>query len=116
MSRLRLLAAVTVLGLASPALAQPPAPPAPAPAPRPRRQPPPPVIPMTETAAAQKQYNAGNFDAAVTQAKAALNKNEKFTPAMLVMAKAYYKLGKLEWVRTLWEMMQASGASDAEKA
>ena len=71
---------------------------------------------MEETAAAQKQYNAGNFDAAVTQAKAALNRNEKFTPAMLVMAKAYYKLGKQEWVRTLWEMMQASGASEAEKA
>jgi len=74
------------------------------------------VIPIQETAAAQKLYGSGNYDAAVTQAKAALNKNEKFTPAMLVMAKAYYKLGKHEWVRTLWEMMQASGASEAEKA
>ena len=49
-------------------------------------------------------------DAAVTAAKKALNRNEKFTPAMLVMAKAYYKLGKFEWVRTLWDMMQQSGA------
>jgi tetratricopeptide (TPR) repeat protein len=113
MSRLRLFAALALLGVATPALAQPPAPAA---APRQRRQPPPPVIPIAETAAAQKAYNSGSFETAVTQAKAALNKNEKFTPAMLVMAKAYYKLGKHEWVRTLWEMMQATGASEAEKA
>jgi tetratricopeptide (TPR) repeat protein len=112
MRRLRLLAACAVLSLAAPSLGQQP----PAPAPRQRRQPPPPVIPIDETAAAQKLYNSGRFDAAVAQAKAALNKNEKFTPAMLVMAKAYYKLGKLEWVRTLWEMMQNTGASEAEKA
>ena len=49
-------------------------------------------------------------------AKAALNKNERYTPAMLVMAKAYYKLGKYEWTKKLWEMMQANGASDSEKA
>ena len=35
---------------------------------------------------------------------------------MLVMAKAYYKLHKYEWMRKLWEMMQANGASNAEKA
>jgi tetratricopeptide (TPR) repeat protein len=87
-----------------------------APAPRRRRQPPPPVMPMEETATAQKLYNSANYDGAVTAAKAALAKNERFTPAMLVMAKAYYKVGKTEWVRTLWEMMQAAGASEAEKA
>jgi tetratricopeptide (TPR) repeat protein len=110
------LALLLTVGLAGDALAQQAAPAtAPAPAPRKRRQPPPPVIPMEETAAAQKLYMSNNFDGAVTAAKKALNKNEKFTPAMLVMAKAYYKLGKYEWVRTLWEMMQQSGASDAEK-
>ena len=46
-------------------------------------------------------------------AKAALNKNERYTPAMLVMAKSYYKLHKYEWMKKLWEMMQANGASDA---
>ena len=49
-------------------------------------------------------------------AKAALNKNERYTPAMLVMAKSYYKLHKYEWMKKLWEMMQANGASSAEKA
>jgi tetratricopeptide (TPR) repeat protein len=115
MTRFRLIATLLVLAIGLPVSAQQP-PAAPAPAPRARRQPPPPVIPIEETASAQKLYNAGNYDAAVTQAKAALNKNEKFTPAMLVMAKSYYKLGKQEWVRTLWEMMQNTGASEAEKA
>ena len=35
---------------------------------------------------------------------------------MLVMAKSYYKLHKYEWMKKLWEMMQANGASSSEKA
>jgi tetratricopeptide (TPR) repeat protein len=98
------------------AFAQAPAPAQPAPGGRKRRQPPPPVIPVAETATAQKQYDAGNYEGSVAQAKAALNKNEKYTPAMMVMAKAYFRLRKYEWVRTLWKMMQNANASDAEKA
>jgi tetratricopeptide (TPR) repeat protein len=95
------------------------APVAPVPAdspPHKRRQPPPAVIPTAETQAAEQLFRAGNYEAAVAQSKAALNKNERYTPAMLVMAKAYYKLHKYEWTKKLWEMMQANGASDAEKA
>lgn len=95
------------------ALAQPAAD-APAPA-RKKRQPPPAVIPTEETKAAEQAYRAGRYEAAVTAAKSALNKNERYTPAMLIMAKAYYKLGKYEWTKKLWEMMQANGASDAER-
>ncbi len=87
-----------------------------APAARKRRQPPPAVIPMQETAAAQKAYSAQNYEAAVAQAKQALTKNDKYTPAMLVMAKAYYKLRKYEWVRHLWKMMQANNAPEPEQA
>lgn len=117
-----LTAAVLVLAPAAVVRAEQPAPAAAAPAdpaagqPRKRRQPPPAVIPAAETQAAEQAYRAGRYDAAVTQAKAALNKNERYTPAMLLMAKAYYKLGKTEWMRKLWEMMQANGASDAEKS
>jgi tetratricopeptide (TPR) repeat protein len=96
-------------------LAQTPVAQAPAPTARKRREPPPALIPTAEVVAAQKQYQSGNYAGAVAQAKAALNKNERYTPAMLVMAKAYYKLRKFEWVRTLWEMMQKNGASDPEK-
>jgi tetratricopeptide (TPR) repeat protein len=93
-----------------------PAAPAPAGGSRGRRQPPPAVIPTAETQAAADAYKAGRYEVAVSSAKAALNKNERYTPAMLVMAKAYYKLGKFEWTRKLWEVMQANGASDSERA
>jgi Flp pilus assembly protein TadD len=81
-----------------------------------RRTPPPAVTPVQETAEAQKRYTAGDYNGAVTQAKVALTKNDKYTPAMLVMAKAYYKLRKHEWVRHLWKMMQANNATQAEQA
>ena len=78
-----------------------------------RREPPPVVIPTEEVKAAQKLYDTRNYEGAVAKAKAALNKNERYTPAMLVMAKAYFKLGKNEWVKTLGDMMKNAGASDA---
>jgi tetratricopeptide (TPR) repeat protein len=81
-----------------------------------RREPPPAVIPTAETKQAQDLYRSGRYADAVVASKAALNKNERYTPAMLVMAKSYYKLHKYEWMKKLWEMMQANGASNAEKA
>ena len=81
-----------------------------------RREPPPVVIPKEETKQAQDLFRAGRYADAVVAAKAALNKNERYTPAMLVMAKSYYKLHKYEWMKKLWEMMQANNASDSEKA
>lgn len=107
------LVAVAFAGGPRAALAQP-APNA-APPPHKKRQPPPAVIPTEETKAAEDALKAGRYEAAVSAAKSALNKNERYTPAMLIMAKAYYKLGKYEWMRKLWEMMQANGATDAER-
>jgi tetratricopeptide (TPR) repeat protein len=89
---------------------------APAPGVRKRREPPPAVIPAEEVKAALKLYDGRNYQGAVIQAKAALNKNERYTPAMLVMAKAYFKLGKNEWVKTLGDMMKNAGASEAERS
>jgi tetratricopeptide (TPR) repeat protein len=80
-----------------------------------RHAPPPAVIPTAETKQAEDLYKAGRYQDAVTAAKAALTKNERYTPAMLVMAKAFFKLHKYEWMKKLWEMMQANGASNAEK-
>lgn len=81
-----------------------------------KREPPPVVIPTAETQQADQLYRAGKYTEAVAAAKAALNKNERYTPAMLVMAKSYYKLRKYEWMKKLWEMMQANGASEAERS
>jgi tetratricopeptide (TPR) repeat protein len=114
MRRLSLLALILAGGTAWPALSL--ATEAAAPGVRKRREPPPAVIPTDEVKAAQKLYDARNYQGAVTQAKAALNRNERYTPAMLVMAKAYFKLGKNEWVKTLGEMMRNAGASEAERS
>ncbi len=111
---LGLLTALLAGGLARPAPAV--AADAPAPVAHKRRAPPPAVIPTKEVEAAQKLYDAHNYQGAVVQAKAALNKNERYTPAMLVMAKAYFKLGKFEWVKTLGDMMKNAGASEAERS
>jgi len=81
-----------------------------------RREPPPAVIPKEETEKAEQLFKSGRYPEAVAEAKAALTKNERYTPAMLVMAKSFYKLHKYEWMKKLWEMMQANGASPAEKA
>jgi tetratricopeptide (TPR) repeat protein len=105
------------------ALADAPAAPAPAAAAAPaaaggrkRREPPPAVIPTAEVEAAERLYRSQNYSGAVDKAKTALNRNERYTPAMLVMAKAYFKLGKNEWVKTLGDMMKNAGASEAERA
>jgi Flp pilus assembly protein TadD len=114
MRRVHLLTAMVVGALVCPAFSF--ATDAPNPGLRKRREPPPAVIPMQEVQAAQKLYDARNYQGAVIQAKAALNKNERYTPAMLVMAKAYFKLGKNEWVKTLGDMMKNAGASEAERS
>ncbi|HXJ22763.1 MAG TPA: tetratricopeptide repeat protein [Polyangia bacterium] len=81
-----------------------------------RHEPPPAVIPTAETKQAEDLYKAGRYQEAVASAKEALTKNERYTPAMLVMAKSFFKLHKYEWMKKLWEMMQANGASNPEKA
>jgi tetratricopeptide (TPR) repeat protein len=114
MKRHSLLALVLIGGMAWPAMGV--ATETPAPGVRKRREPPPAVLPTDEVMAAQKMYDARNYQGSVVQAKAALNKNERFTPAMLVMAKAYFKLGKYEWVKTLGDMMKNAGAREAERS
>ena len=81
-----------------------------------RREPPPALIPTAETEQAEQLFKSGRYADAVTQAKVALTKNARYTPAMLIMAKSFYKLHKYEWMKKLWEMMQANGASNPEKA
>jgi len=103
------------LGLGQVILAVRPAEAQPA-APRKRREPPPAVIPTAELGQAEKEFQAGRFAESIVAAKAALNKNERYTPAMLVMAKSFFKLKKYEWVRTIFETMQKNKASANEEA
>jgi tetratricopeptide (TPR) repeat protein len=52
--------------------------------------------PNPDTQQAQRSMKGGNYEQAIQQAKSALGKNERFVPAMIVMAQAYFKLHKYE--------------------
>ena len=84
---------------------------------RKRRQPPPAVIPTAETQQADQLLRAGRYDQAVVagqgraQQERALHAGHAGHGQGLLQARHKY-----EWTKKLWEMMQANGASDAEKS
>ena len=47
---------------------------------------------------------AGKYEDAIAQAKSALRRNEKYVPAMKVMARAYYELGKTEFAEAICDI------------
>ncbi|MCA9668445.1 MAG: tetratricopeptide repeat protein [Myxococcales bacterium] len=51
--------------------------------------------PVAQVRAAESRLQAGRYQDAIFEAKRALQRSEKYIPAMVVMAKAYYRLGKL---------------------
>ena len=59
---------------------------------------------MPEVKLAEELVRSGRYLAAIRKAKEALRKNEKHTPAMLAMAKAYYKLGKHEFTDSICDI------------
>ena len=74
-----------------PAKAGKEAPPEPAPAPVAAA---PPADPSRETAQAEAYLRQGRYEDAVRECRLALGRNERFVPAMIVMARAYYYLGR----------------------
>jgi tetratricopeptide (TPR) repeat protein len=70
---------------------QPAAAPTPAPAPAPA-----PVAadPANETSQAEAALRGGRYEDAIRLSRLALSRNERYVPAMVVMAKAYYYLGR----------------------
>ena len=46
----------------------------------------------------------GKYEDAIRQCKAALRRDEKYVPAMVVMARAYYHLGKLEFATSICDI------------
>jgi tetratricopeptide (TPR) repeat protein len=67
--------------------------PAPAPAPAPVAAAPP-ADPSRETAQAESYLRQGRYEDAIRECRLALGRNERFVPAMIVMARAYYYLGR----------------------
>jgi len=52
--------------------------------------------PTAETAAAERALKGGNYELAIQEGKRALARNERYVPAMVVLAKAYFALHKFE--------------------
>jgi len=60
--------------------------------------------PGAEVAQAVNLLRGGKYEQAINQAKAALRRNEKYVPAMVVMARAYYHLGKMEFCESVCDI------------
>lgn len=86
-----------------------PAPGAPAPAPAPAPEPiaapatagPPPTGFVRN---ALLMVRRGRYEDAIREAKAALKRDEKYVPAMVVMARAYYQLNKMEFADSICDI------------
>lgn len=61
-------------------------------------------IPATEVDNALRLLRKGQYEQAINQSKAALRRNEKYVPAMVVMARAYFQLNKLEFAESICEI------------
>jgi len=56
----------------------------------------------------------GKYEEAIRTAKAALKRDEKYVPAMVVMARAYYHLGKLEFAGSVCDIALGINPSTGE--
>ena len=63
---------------------------------------------------AQTALQAGQYENAMVMAKLALQKDDRYVPAMLTLAKAYYSVGKRELAAAVIEVAQSIDATSAE--
>jgi len=71
-------------------------------------------IPSGEVQNALALVRRGQYEQAINQCKAALRRNEKYAPAMVVMARAYYHLNKLEFTDSVCDIALSLDPSSAE--
>lgn len=60
--------------------------------------------PKQLTLQAKRELRRGAYEAAIRESKAALQRDEKYTDAMEVMARAYYQLGKNEFAEAICDI------------
>lgn len=56
----------------------------------------------------------GKYEAAIRQSKSALQRDEKYVPAMVVMARAYFHLNKLEFAESICDIALSINAKTGE--
>jgi tetratricopeptide (TPR) repeat protein len=73
--------------------------------------------PAPDTKTAQSMLGRGRYEDAIRQAKLALGRDERYVPAMVVMAKSYYYLKKYELAKSIVDIAQSidpNGRNGAE--
>ena len=70
--------------------------------------------PAPDTKTAQDLLGRGRYEDAIRQSKLALGRDERYVPAMVVMAKAYYYLKKYELAGSIVEIAKSIDANNAE--
>jgi superkiller protein 3 len=70
--------------------------------------------PQPDTLAAQNFLRNGRYEDAIRQAKLALGRDERYVPAMIVLAKAYYYEKKYELATSIIDIAKSIDANNAE--
>jgi tetratricopeptide (TPR) repeat protein len=70
--------------------------------------------PAPDTQQAADYLRRGRYDDAIRQSKLALGRDERYVPAMIVMAKAYYYLKKYELSTSIIDIAKSVDAQNAE--
>ena len=70
--------------------------------------------PGPETQRATTALRAGRYEEAISQSKLALQRDERYVPAMIVMAKAYYYVRKFELATSIIDIARSVDPNNAE--
>jgi tetratricopeptide (TPR) repeat protein len=70
--------------------------------------------PAPDTQTAANYLRSGRYEDAIRQAKLALGRDERYVPAMIVMAKAYYYQRKYELATSIIDMAKSVDPNNAE--
>ncbi len=70
--------------------------------------------PAPDTAAARDLYKKGRYEEAIRQSKLALGRDERYVPALVVMANSYFHLKKYELSTSIAEMAKAIDPNNGE--
>jgi tetratricopeptide (TPR) repeat protein len=70
--------------------------------------------PKPDTLAAQNYLKGGRYEDAIRQGKLALGRDERYVPAMVVLAKAYYYQHKYELATSIIDIAKSIDSNNAE--
>jgi tetratricopeptide (TPR) repeat protein len=70
--------------------------------------------PAPDTQTASNYLRAGRYEDAISKSKLALQRDERYVPAMIVMAKAYYYVRKFELATSIIDIARSVDANNAE--